>query len=355
MIKTATITFQNADNYGAMLQAYALQKAIITTGCSNVIIDYRSSYMNRPWCLEALKIKGLLRYVLGVAYYLVRLLRKKKFDRFRRDYLQVTEPVNKQDLALLGPKYDFFIVGSDQVWNPYITNYDKSYFLDFVEDRQKKCSYAASFGLDELDRDEAATLVDLLGEFHYLTVREAQGQSIISTLINRASEVVLDPCLLICKSDWNDLIGEDAQEDYLLVYQTTFSSYLLETAKIIADRRSLKMVCIPFPMGRILNTKTNFMAGPKEWLTLIKNANCVVTDSFHGSVFSIVFNVDFYVSITEGGSRIINLLNIFNLKRRLFSANDPVDLNSLIEWHEVNNVLEVQQERSLNALRAMLS
>lgn len=353
--KTATLTFHDADNYGAILQAYALQTVIIKNGHSNVILNYKNLYLNRPWSKISFRRKGFIKYILGVGYFLVRLLRKCKFDNFRRDYLVLTNPIAELNDFALVDNYDLIIAGSDQVWNPYLTNFDKNYFLDFVKDNSKKGSYAASFGV-KFDEDNAKNFVaTMIKEFKYLNVREVDGKKLIENLTGRNSDVVLDPCMLLENERWNDIAIETSVDSYVLVYQTTFCKQLLLTAKSIASRHKLKIVCIPFPMGKILNAKTCFTAGPREWLGLIKNANIVLTDSFHGTVFSIIFNVPFYVTITGAGSRILNLLESFQLNERLLKTGEVLNHNQEINWDLTNMILNSQRIRSLKILEQMLN
>ena len=349
-IKTATITFQNADNYGAMLQAYGLQKALLNEGFENEIIDYRSNYLDKPWSKRALVTKGFIRYLLGIAYYIVRFPRIKKFNLFRSEQLKLTNRLNKRELITLNEKYNFFIVGSDQVWNYLITNNDKAYHLDFVSNRYKKISYAASFGLDiipdHLVEDYRTSLLD----FSFINVREERAVEIVKELTGRAGILTLDPCFLLKQTDWDKIVVEVSIKNYLLVYQTTLSSEVLNMAEIVAKERNLRIITIPFPLGRLIKSSICLTAGPREWLGLLKNADFIVTDSFHGSVFSIIYNKPFYVAITEGGSRIRSLLKIFGLENRLISKKKSTKSGDDIDWGIVNQILLIEKSKSLQIL-----
>ena len=166
MKKTATITFQNANNYGALLQTYALNKCLIKLGVQNHVLNYKCNYMGKPYGIAALKRKGLIRFLLGIAYYIVRLPRRSKFTQFRSN-MHYTKILKRDDLFNLNEKYDFFICGSDQVWNDGISNLDPSFFLDFVNSREKKLSYAASFGFEEMNENLKPKYKQLLSDFSF--------------------------------------------------------------------------------------------------------------------------------------------------------------------------------------------
>ena len=145
-IKTATLTFHYVENYGAVAQAYALHKKLINLGYDNDVINYRSSNLTNPISLKSLKHKGIVRYLLGNLYWIVRLLRRPRFNSFRSQ-MKITKQVAKHDLEKL--KYDVFIVGSDQVWNHEITRMDDAYFLAFVKDKEKRKAYISRHRVNE--------------------------------------------------------------------------------------------------------------------------------------------------------------------------------------------------------------
>ncbi len=228
MKKTATITFQNANNYGALLQTYALHKCLINLGVHNQVLNYKCDYMGKPYGIAALKRKGLIRFFLGIAYYIFRLPRRAKFAEFR-SRINYTKILKRDDLFDLNQKYDFFISGSDQVWNDGISNLDPSFFLDFVKSREKKLSYAASFGFEEISENLKSKYKKLLHDFSSYNMREESGVNIISKLFNKKANLVLDPTLLLTKKDYDEITNlPNIKEKYILVYQTTLSSFLLD-------------------------------------------------------------------------------------------------------------------------------
>lgn len=355
MKKIAILTFQNANNYGALLQCYALHKALISIGIKNDVLNYKSTYMSSPYGIAALKRKGLIRFFLGIAYSIVRMPRKRKFNELRT-HIRMTPKLNAKDLISIEEKYDGFIVGSDQVWNDYITNVDPSYFLNFVKSQEKKLSYAASFGFESIPKNLEMKYKDLLSDFSTYNMREASGAKIIEALLNKPANTVLDPTMLLTREKWDTIAYAPIQKKrYILVYQVTLSSFVLNTVKKIAKQTGYEVVAIPFPLGGFLKAISKLYAGPREWIGLIRDAEIVVTDSFHGSIFSILFNKKFFVCITDAGDRIINLLNTFELSERLYKPCLQLELCKEIEWVNVNCILKKERIKCLKALSKMVN
>lgn len=354
MKKTATLTFQNADNYGAILQAYALHKTITNFGIENHILNYQCEYLGKPYGLAALKRKGLIRFILGVAYYIVRMPRKSKFSELRSQ-MKLTPELNKSDLINLEEQYDGFIVGSDQVWNDSISDLDSSFFLDFVKASEKKLSYAASFGFESMPNDLKNEYKELLKDFSSFNMRESSGVEIIDSLLKKPAKLVLDPTLLLTGEEWDTIANAPIiKEKYILVYQTAPSSFLIKSVKKIAKSTGFKVVVVPFPLGGFLKAKLNLSAGPREWIGLIRDAEIVVTDSFHGCCFSILYNKRFFVCIPESPTRIYNLLNVFKLNECLHKPGSELELTNEIDWVKINDTLRDERKRSVNILKGML-
>lgn len=354
MKKTATLTFQKVFNYGASLQCYALQRALLKVGVENEVLNYQCNYMSKPYGLSALKSKGIVRYFLGIAYSLVRMLRKANFKKFK-EHIRMTPELNLIDLHSIEDQYDAFIAGSDQVWNDSITNFDPSYYLDFVKSSEKKMSYAASFGFTSIPNNLESKYKELLNDFSVFNMREKSGVKNIELLLDRPANLVLDPTMLLTKEEWDKVASSSIKKDkYILVYQTTVSSFLINTVKKLAQSTGYKVICIPFPLGGFLKSKLELTAGPKQWIGLIRDAEIVVTDSFHGSAFSILYNKNFYVCLTDAATRIYNLLNIFGLNDRICIEGSELELTKKIDWESVNTKLNEERIKSIGSIKVML-
>lgn len=356
--KIATITFSNSTNFGAILQTYALQKAILNMGYETEVIDYECNFVYKPYTLKSFKERGIKAYIMSSILYLTRIPRMNKFKKFRSKIL-FSEKVNSESIKKISNSYAAYIVGSDQVWNNKITGFDKNFFLDFVKDNRKKCSYAASFGVSKINNNLVDEYKRLLGSFNHLLVREEKGCEIIKDLIQREVNTVLDPTLLITKEEWMDLASSKRYDgDYVLVYQMGISTTMLKFAKKLAKRNGCKIVIIPFPLGSMVNAKWEVSSGPEEWLGLFRDAKYIVTDSFHGTVFSIKFNKEFFTEVSpmvKGlSSRIDTILGSVGLTNRLIVNGDNDYIDEKINYEKVNEKLEKQVTKSLQYLKEMI-
>lgn len=354
-IRVGTITYQRANNYGAALQMFALQKVLERMDTDTWVIDYRSPYMSRPYSMAALKRKGPLRFCLGMAYAAVRLPRMLAFRRFRQE-LRFTKSVGPSELVDLNQDFDCFIAGSDQVWNDDINDGDPAYFLHFVDKHHKKFSYAASFGFSSLRNEQVQSYRERLVDFSVLSVREASAREIISGLLGRAAHVTLDPTLLLSATEWQDLISKErlVPQKYVLLYHITFSRELVEFAQRFARERGYRLIAVPFPLGKLVWHTPKLSVGPYEWVRLIRDAELVVTDSFHGCAFAINFNKDFVAETTGASTRIHSILDRYELQGRYLSKMVLQAHTAAINWAAVNDKLEEDRSESMQVLKTSL-
>ena len=355
-MKTATITFHNTNNFGAALQCYALQQSLLALGVENEVLDYTSPYLNKPYKLSALEEKGVIRYFLGMVYSLLRMPRNKAFRKFRR-LLILSKPLNKDTIKTIENEYDLFITGSDQVWNGSLVGYDDSYFLHFVKDGNKKGSYAASFGFLKIEEELKPKYRELLQNYKYYNVRETSGSDILKDLFGVDANVTVDPTLLIDKDSWSRAANNvGINEPYILVYQISPSGKLIEVVKQLTKQTGLKIVAVPFIMGCYFDYIPNPTLGPSEWVGLFQNASYVVTDSFHGTAFSMIFNRNVWCCIPENDSRISSFLSIVGIPERLIypSTTIPENLTEVIPFGQINVKLGEIREQGLAALRTMV-
>lgn len=355
-MKVGIVTFQETNNYGANLQNYALQQAVKQLGGTPETIDYRSRYIGRPYGLAHLKNKGLGAYLFGVVGYLVYALRTGKTKAFRRA-IDYSPKVKRDGLEALNGRYDRFLTGSDQVFNHKLTGMDGTYMLDFVKDKSKCHSYAASLGLAELEPEVQEQYRAWLSEFASLTVREQTAAEVLSETLEREVTVVSDPCFLLERADWEKaVVPPKVKKPYVFVYELAWSKDVVAVAQRIAKEKGLKIVFAPFPMGKAACGSWRLGAGPGEILGLIRDAEYVVTDSFHGTLFSILFNKAFYTRIAEKkiGSRISDLLKKCGLEDRLLDPS-MTSFSSDIDYAAVNAIIGEYRRASREALRTMIS
>ena len=333
-----TITCHNVYNLGASLQAYALATYLQNQGHAVQIIDYLPIYL-RHYRLAGVPNpcfdKPFLREAYQIAKFPGRLFerltskRKKAFDRFTAEYLPLT-PVTYPDAAALRaapPEADLYIAGSDQIWNPLFQNgKDPAFFLDFVPEGKRKISYAASFSVECLDKQDADRMKPWLERLDAISVRESSGISLLTEMGIKGTQVV-DPVFLLPKDTWEGIAVLPPIQDYILVYDFDNSPTVKAIAQAISSATGKKIVSL-FPADWADVVWAD--AGPLEFLGAIQSAGIVLSNSFHATAFSLIFQKDFYViNRTEGiNTRMKDLVGDLGLADRLICAA-PADISSV--------------------------
>lgn len=345
-MKIGIITFQETNNYGAILQNYALQQALIKKGHQAETIDYKSRYIGKPYRFSHLKNKGLFAYLFGVMGYMIYMPRTAKCNRFKKK-IQYSRAVKREELDRLNQEYDCFITGSDQVWNYKLTGMDATYLLDFVEDKRKCNSFAASVGLSEIESEKQNKYRELLQNYNRISVRERSAGALLEPILDKQVEVVSDPCILLTKEEWKEAAAQMREPgSYVLVYQLGVSPDVVRRAKKIAAEKNLKVVYVPFPVGDLGFGTWDMFAGNAELLGYLKDAAYVVTDSFHGTLLSIIFNKLFFTKVSGThsgvGSRITDMLTDFGLQDRIIGEDE--DCFKGIDYDRVNQIISRKRE-----------
>lgn len=369
-MKIALISFHNAANFGASLQAYALQHALEQMGHENEYINYvnvtrRHQYSMSFLFWDAVKkrqFSSAIKYLVGSPFLI---LRKNKFNRFYKRYLHVTKDEfrNSKEAARLNPLYDRFIVGSDQVWNPVNNGNDTAFILDFVEDKRKKISYSSSFGLAELDDEMKERYRKCFSSFYALSVREKIGQEIVYDLIGQKPKLVLDPVMLLTKADWMDLAKneKDGNEKYVFTYTNRDQqiSSFFKTGYELNGKKLYKLSRFTRPKDFINpKVRVKYWMSPLEFVKVIENAELVVSASFHCLAMAILLNKPFVAILTGNygkDERLNNMLRMFNLGNRALSEKMTVeDIMRPIDWSLVNSEIDKNREESLQYLRTAI-
>lgn len=348
-MKAAIITFQDAINFGASLQAFALKRVIQQWGECEIINYYNDFFHRKP------SLNNPKTVLLSIMNGRKRRKKEKRFFAFQEKYLVKTEKIFFDDtLSKLNGEYDLFITGSDQVWNLECSGHKTAYFLDFVEDQKKKISYAASFGSGELS--EGTLIKKLLNSFYAISVREASGQKIVANLLHRQVPLVLDPTLLLTKNDWKECFGLRFDQKYVLVYEVLNGTNLVETAKRFAREKRIPLLCITSSNKPRVGMRCIKDAGPIQWLQLFAGSAYVFTNSFHGLAFSLLFEKQFAVELlpppATTNARLIELLNMTGLSDRVISS-DEMPGNS-INFEEVRACLTHRRETSIQYIKSFM-
>ena len=380
MRKLGLVSVHNP-NYGSMLQTYALHTFLKDEGYDNEIILYTKKkdwrQLVRIFNLPLLKMKMDVvlrdlkcRLSHKEIYHLLQ-IRMAKFDEFKQRYFTFSRNhIGWKDLQTANNDYDTFIIGSDQVWNPINTG--TGFFnLLFTDDEKYRISYASSFGVSVIPSSQQNVTKKYLSRIQCLSTREIQGQRIIEKLTGRKAELVCDPTLLIDKEYWIRLKGEKRfiEEPYVFCYFLGNNPPHRNWAKQFKQNTGLKLVALQH-LDEFVKSDLNFAdikpfdVGPAEFVNLIANAEYVLTDSFHGSIFSMLFQKEFFTfsrfeaSTTKStNSRIDSLLSKAGIPERHIKSTDDIQ-NSLemsIDYIDVHHRLGEFQEKSRKYLREALA
>lgn len=357
-----TITCHNVYNHGALLQAWALVSFLRKKGAKAAIIDYQPDYLRGHYDLSVRNS----RYdypVIKQLYLLAKypgwrksLKRKYAFDAFSdkylRPFLYKRTYFNYEDLKLHPPKADVYIAGSDQIWNTRFKNgRDSAFYLNFGAKNTRRLSYAASFATEQLYEGTSEFVKNELGKFEAISVREKSGLEILRNL-GFVGVQVADPVFLLDASEWISQIEcpflKLPGKPYILVYDTNESKELSIVVERI--RRLTKMEVYTLSDISLVRANSKFKnVGPDGFLHLIANASIVVSNSFHASAFSMIFERNFFVVERPDGlnRRMRDLLDIFQLSGRLINSTTPNDiLTSDIEYEKVLHSLNVHIKES---------
>lgn len=354
----ATLTFHEAYNYGAILQAYALQEAIKSFGCEVEILNYACPAIRQAYG-KPHGFKKRIGWILRARDYEKR---KNKFDCFREKYLQLSEPLDRKTLQRASARYDAVIVGSDQVWNPVITGNDTAFFLDFLQDSSRKKTYAASLGTETWPTHYEQELAQRASQFSSILVREKTAAAYLARLISRPVETVCDPVFLLDRKQWKKVaVYPRTDKPYVLVIPLGRpEDDCVKWVRNIADQRGWDVVVLHSSAFHVADSDNVKDAGPCEYLGYLAKAEMVVTNSFHASCFSLIFGRQFCwfksgaaakdLALRE--SRLRDLLTEFDLDDHTASASSRLPLD--IDFERAMRKVSFQRERSLHILGEIL-
>lgn len=382
MRKVAIVTqYYNSKNYGGNLQAYALNRYINSLGfeseqlCYQVIID-RSQKSKLKRALNVFNPKKLCSYLLSKfkrrkkSKSLGNTLntRHKKIEQFNRCQIDHSEKVyDESNIRKCIDNYDIFVAGSDQIWN--LSYYFPAYFLEFVPKTKIKVSYAASVTMDFLTNEQKNVFKNHLKDYSAISVREREAVSLLADCTNMSVEWVLDPTMLLTKNQWEKISSESLiDEPYIFCYFLGSDENERNLAKQFANKRNFKIATIPYLNG--YNKSDDefgeykiFDAGVEDFLSLIRNAEYVFTDSFHAVVFSGIFEKQYVVFQRAGSgfmaSRIYTLCELYETQDRFCDTKERATLKYIeglenIDYQRPLNKLNEMKEKSKKYLKENL-
>lgn len=335
-MKVGILTFFRVINNGAILQACALNRIVLTKlGVESELIDYRLprvEFYRKPFNLKRIiKARTTISKLKATVKEIIRYPRNKKINRLFEQFMienlivSAKKYITIEDLELDQTNYNAFIVGSDLVWNPLMAEgVNPVYYLDFVRVAGiKKIAYAPSVGTLDITEDEKQQISCFLNGFDAISVREESTAMQLKLLTDKTIQTVLDPTLLTYATDWDDFYKEEPLErqKYIFAFKLEESDLLVNIVNQLALNNDYIILSFDGPIKgfrakKVKNLGSNM--GPSEFLNYVKHADCIVTNSYHGCAFSIIFHKDFYcIPHSSRGIRMINLLEKLNISDRL--------------------------------------
>lgn len=337
MKSVGLITMHKVLNAGSALQAYALYEKVKQLGYACELIDYK--YPNEFHRKNSHKKSSFISLLLPRIKYFVLYRSRKQKKRFlqfwKTAWKSSTFYPTPVEIHENPPKYDIYLAGSDQIWNPHNISEDGTFFCDFCGN-QPKISYASSFAVNEIPANSRGLYRSYLDGFSAIGVREGEGKTIVKKLCGKEAEVVCDPTLLLTADDYTTLA--DASEisfdkPYILVYALTYAYNPYPTIQDVVDKlRKQTKLPVRYLVANSVEHyrigKTITAAGPNEFVRLVKDAAFVVTSSFHGTAFAINFNVPFFAVIppAKADTRIHSVLEELDLLDREIVVGQPLPM-----------------------------
>lgn len=354
------VTIHMMNNFGAVLQAYALNSYLNSVGYDAETIDFRTHRVERSYNFYARvrRPTDLIRNFQSWVYLNKTKMRKKRMLGFVRDNIKLSKDVyySNAELNNADLDYDYYICGSDQIWNTFCDNYDDAFLLAFAREKGMRLSYAASLGMSSVHPDLVQKFKDELSDFTALSVREKSAVDLISSISGKKTVQVLDPVFLLTREQWEKVMRDDKKptKPYILFYSVHGgSSSMREHVRALSKRYHLPIVVVYKNLRESFyqNIK-RYDAGPAEFVSLISGAEYVFTNSFHGCALSILFRKNFQVYVdgtpSQGtSSRIYSLMDTLGLADRIaFSDSDPSSMGKEIDWNAVDEKLSPMIEFS---------
>ena len=385
MKKVGIVSCYFKNNYGSMLQAYATQKVLDNMNLENETfnisknIDFKNgkkkyyksqlfnySFIKSKFGMIWLKIYRKINKKLNSNIK----MREKTYEEFRKEF-NLTKPYyTYKELKEASSKYSTILVGSDQLWLPVNVVADY-YTLNWVEENINKVSYSTSFGVSQIPDKYKSLYKKFLERINYISVRENSGCKLVNDLVGRKATLVCDPTMLLNKDEWLEIqeIKPIISEKYILCYFLGKNIEHRKFAERLRKKTGYKIVSLNHGDEYVKYSDKfadiiPYDIGPKEFLNLIRNAEYVCTDSFHGTVFSLINNVKFFTferynsknSKVSTNSRIYSLLDLMGLKNRILKGTEKIDdvINYEMNFEEINNKLESFRDKSKKFLKEAL-
>lgn len=364
-MKIATLTFHASHNYGSVLQAYALSKKLELMGHNVEIINLRSQEQKRAYEIIP---EGPFNTQKAFKYAIYPKL-KRRFDEYER-FINCVLPITKREysstdaLKYDNPKYDAFICGGDQIWNPACQDFQTAYYLQFLpeNDSSIRISYAPSFGRAEFDDSDMENFGKWIKVFDHISVREQSGAEILKKVTDKPVKVVCDPVLLLEREQWEKLaVKPKYTKPYILTYFLSNNHGDRSLLSWIKEKTGYEVVMLnEFIRDYVKPYHKAIDASPEEFVGLFLNASFVYTNSFHGTAFATLFNKPFFTAVAadknaenNNDSRKIDFLKKMGLENRIVTGI-PEKEDTKMDFSAANKKLKEFRKESLEYLEKAL-
>ena len=340
--KIGIITFHRSENYGSALQAYALQSYLLKCGFDVKIIDYHNIEQDKIYQIfkPIRSLKSVWTFLYTLLYLPLLKEKKKKYKIFQTIYFFLTpEYTGLNQLEHINGMFDYFIAGSDQIWNISCSDFTEAYFLSFVKDKRKCISYAPSINKFSLNGSDKEFFVKYLSDFKSISCREKDGVKLLNSMLHRTVDLVPDPVFFWGKDFWLDMISDVSKpyKNFFFCYFIGNKKEYREKVNQLARKYKLKPVLVNFASRDVIcrNAIKEYEVGPKEFLSLLYNSDFIVTNSFHALAFSIIFKK--------------KILNLDCTDSRRLSALKTIyptvkfDTDQIIDFAEYSDVCELDK------------
>lgn len=363
MQRVAILTFHFVPNYGAALQTYALQVAIERIGHTCYIADYRSPYIESGNAPVAFGVapKSFIKFLLMSRY------QNRRVDAFRdfeNSKMALTKPLSADLSGLQEYDIESVVVGSDQVWNPIISGNDKTYLLEGIGHDVRKVSYAASLGSSRLPSEYESEWLRGIATFDHISVRESSAKLYLEKHLEKPVAHVADPVILLGSQEWEKRIANTKEDvitnKYVLLYcLKSVNKQMLSFARYRCKQLGAQLVVIHYSPFLVAGAKNIRSCSPLEFVSYIANAAEVVTSSFHGACFSLLFHRPFYslhdATANKTEARVKDLLCYCGLESRYISHVREDKPISNKDWALVDKKLEELKQKSIGYLESALN
>lgn len=358
-MKIGIITFHRAHNYGAVLQCYALSRVLRKMGHYVEVVDYYPNYLRDQYSLLPPIKNGVVLWIKHLIKLLpiwrVKIKRMRLFNTFISSLPLSAYQYNERADAIKG--YDALVFGSDQIWNPLLSNgVDKIFSGFFEHDGELFVSYAASTSPKVCSEEYRLYFSKIIESFDKISVREKSLANYLNNIRLNVADTVLDPVLLLSKKEWNIMAIYPEEENYLLIYTVPQSSFVRKHAEFIAKTKGLQIIELTAAAKNVRGKEYRQIVGPCQFLGFFLKASYIVTTSFHGTAFSVRFGKQFSnIQLgTPVDDRALNLLESIGLKNHAVTKNSIFEVPEHINYDDVEPRLNQSVNNSISYLKESL-